>query len=228
MYGRSIGEQTFTWESSGGLLNAGLVMRDRETDSWWSIISNDSIWGETEGTGLRHLPGSEKATFGEWRAKHPGTKVLSVEGVEHIAESPFDRYFNSKNGYRNLSATDHRLADKDLLFGFHLEGRAHAVPQARFRRGRRFEVDGRELFFYREARDSTYRSSIAVEAVEGVRFLKRKGSWQAAHEDGRTATFDPRTRRFEGATELLRPVDGFDTYWYIWSLTNPETEVHRR
>lgn len=228
MYGRSVGEQTFTWEPSGGLLNAGLVLRDRETDSWWSIISNESIWGEVEGMALRHLPGSEKATFGEWRAKHPETKVLSVDGVEHLSESPFDRYFDSATGYRDLSATDRRLKDKDILFGFHLGGRAHAIPQARFRGGRRFEVDGRELFLYREAGDSTYRSSVAVEAVSGARFRKRGRSWQVVAEDGRMATFDRRSRRFRGATELVRPIDGFDTFWYIWSLTNPETEVHRR
>lgn len=228
MYGRSVDGQTYTWEPSGGLLNAGLVMRDRETDSWWSIISSEAIWGEAEGTALPHLAGAEKATFGEWRAKHPETKVLSVDGTEHDPKAPYDRYFESDSGFRDLSATDRRLADKDLLFGFHLAGRPHAIPQERFRKGRRFEVAGRELFLYREAGDSFYRSSTAVETVAGARFEKRKGAWRAVHEDGRVATFDPETRRFGGATELVRQIDGFDTFWYIWSLTNPETELHKR
>ena len=40
------------------------------------------------------------------------------------------------------------------------------------------------------------------------------------------ATFDAAAGEFVGAgSEKLRRLEGFDTFWYSWSLTNPSTAV---
>jgi hypothetical protein len=43
-------------------MQATLVLRDRETDSWWSIMTSDAIGGELDGTDLEELPFGEKTT----------------------------------------------------------------------------------------------------------------------------------------------------------------------
>ena len=56
-------------------MDASLVMRDRETDSWWSIMTSDAIGGELDGVGAGrvsprregHLEGLAPAPPG-----HPG------------------------------------------------------------------------------------------------------------------------------------------------------------
>ena len=80
-------------------MDASLVMRDRETDSWWSIMTSDAIGGELDGTDLVELPRGEKVTWKDWRGRHPGTLVLSVEGEEHVENNPYDNYFTSESTF---------------------------------------------------------------------------------------------------------------------------------
>ena len=56
MYDRDIEDSTYTFEASGGLVHATLVMQDRETDSHWSIMTHESIHGKKKGSKLNELP----------------------------------------------------------------------------------------------------------------------------------------------------------------------------
>ena len=78
MYDRNYDGKTLSFEPSGGLMNASLVMQDRETDTFWSIMSGKAEAGALDGTALIELPVSEKMSWAEWRARHPDTLVLSV------------------------------------------------------------------------------------------------------------------------------------------------------
>ena len=40
-------------------------MRDRETDSWWSIMTGEAIGGELQGAPLDELTNWEKARWGD-------------------------------------------------------------------------------------------------------------------------------------------------------------------
>ena len=48
MYSREYQGRALNFEASGGLLNASLVMQDKETDTYWSIIEGKAIAGEKE------------------------------------------------------------------------------------------------------------------------------------------------------------------------------------
>ena len=56
MYDRELGDRLLSFEASGALWQASLVMRDRETDSWWSIMTSEAIGGELDGADLVELP----------------------------------------------------------------------------------------------------------------------------------------------------------------------------
>ena len=64
VYGRKVGERELNFEASGALMSASLVMRDRETDSWWSIMTSDAIGGQLDGADLEELPYGEKIDLG--------------------------------------------------------------------------------------------------------------------------------------------------------------------
>ncbi len=203
-------------------------MQDFETDSYWSIITDESIYGDAKGRSLVQEPGSVKTTWGDWRARHPQSKVLSVDGVEHNPESPYGPYFDSEGGFRGLGATDGRLPDKALLFGFHHDDASFAVPFSAFENGGGAQVvNGRPLFLYRDAKDVFYRSTTAYLAPEGITFVRKRKKWQAMKGDTVIARFDAKARSFEAVADgaVLEPFHGFDTYWYIWSLNNPQTEL---
>lgn len=226
MYSREIEGNVRTFEPSGGLLHASLVMQDEETDSYWSIISDEAIHGEAKGQRLRQLPGAIKTTWDDWRNRHPDTLILSVEGKEHDPRSPYDRYFESAEGFRKKTAEDDRLADKAEVFGFHFRGEPHAVDHAVFRDGGAVvTLDDRSLFLYREAGDSHYRSTVAFLLAKGHRAERSGDGWTLSTPNGRSLTWDAARRDFGVPTTVMRPMSGFDTYWYIWSLTNADTEL---
>ena len=82
MYSRERGDRTYTFEASGGLLHAGLVMRDRETDSWWSIINEEAIHGPAEGQRAGERLEGSVAQIGF----HPLAPRLALDRIEAVAE----------------------------------------------------------------------------------------------------------------------------------------------
>ena len=84
VYGRSYGDRKLNFEASGALKQASLIMRDRETDSWWSIMTSDAIGGELVGTDLVELPRGEKVTWKDWRRRHPDPGLGSDPWTGHL------------------------------------------------------------------------------------------------------------------------------------------------
>lgn len=215
VYGRNVAGRTLDFEASGALLAASLVMRDRETDSWWSIMSSEAIGGPLEGTRLPELPVGEKTTWGEWREKHPETRVLSVEGKEHLPTNPYEKYFTSEGTFRDAEPADDRLPAKESIFTFHLGGEPWAVPHRSFAGGEVFDLPGeeRELLLFREEGASVYASTEAWLVAPG-----------AAGEDPRLERLLAAARAGESGFERL---EGFDTFWYTWVGVNEETRLLR-
>ena len=217
MYGRQYDGKDLRFEASGGLMHAALVMRDKETDSYWSIMTGDAIAGDLEGTPLEEWPLGEKAQWKDWVARHPATLVLSVGGEEHVENNPYDNYFASDSGFRDLAARDGRLETKEPIYSFQIGDKKYAVPFSAFEGGAVVRAGGREAFLYRPADVAVFYSTLAFQGTEGT-FERRQGGW---HHAPTGARLDPGAGGFEAAERL----DGFDTYWYMWSLTHPDTEV---
>jgi hypothetical protein len=220
VYGREYEDRELRFEPSGGLLNASLVMRDKETDTFWSIMTGDALSGELKGTALVELPYGEKVRFGEWVERYPDTVVLTVKGEAHDDENPYVEYFASGEGFHDAVATDERLETKAAIFSFRAHGRAYAVPLDALSGGATFDLGEERIFFYRPEGADLIRSTDAFRSATGS-FALRGDAW--VHEpDG--ARFDPETGAFSGGIPP-EPLGGFDTFWYIWSLNHPDTEV---
>ena len=221
MYGRKYGGRELRFEPSGGLIHAALVMRDRETGSYWPIMTARAESGSLKGTPLQEQPVSAKMPWGEWKRLHPDTGVLSVDGVEHVDSSPYDRYFASDSGYRNAIAKDKRLATKEPVWAFELAGRRFAVPFRTFEGGRAFSLAGQWIFLYRPKGASVYASTQAW--ISAARFRQVDGAWIHESSGGHLNTA---RGAFVGAPPGdPRALPGLDTFWYVWSLTHPDTEV---
>ena len=196
-------------------MDASLVMRDRETDSWWSIMTSDAIGGELDGTDLVELPQGEKATWKNWRQRHPNTLVLSVDGAEHIDNNPYDNYFASEGTFRDLKIDDQRLAPKDSIYSFWWGDEPYAVPHSSFAGGKVLEVEGwgdQRLFLYRGKKASIFESTQAWIVPEAlIADVKKPRDFLAlVTADGEN-----------GAQRLT----GFDTFWYNWVSVNENTRL---
>jgi Protein of unknown function (DUF3179) len=213
VYDRSYNDQELNFEASGALEKASLVMRDRETNSWWSIMSSKGIGGELDGAHLEELPVSEKSPWGEWKAKHPNTLVLSVDGVEHDENNPYDNYFGSDGTFRGIEIEDLRLPPKESIYSFWYGDKAHAIANRAIEGGALVRLDDANWgLFYREADVSVFASS------QAYRLTTDQVGENASAQD-LLAQID------SGELEPAEAIGGFDTYWYNWVIVNPGSEL---
>ncbi len=210
MYGREFGDRELNFEASGALWQASLVMRDRETDSWWSIMTSEAIGGELEGADLVELPHGEKTTWGEWRARHPDSLVLSLDGSEHEAHNPYDEYFATDRTFRGLEIEDRRLAAKEPIFSFVLDGKPYVVPHAEIGGRRLLEAGGARLLFFREP---------------GAEMFASTRAWTVPAGAGADAGDLPPDDELEAAGFV--PLGGIDTFWYTWAAVNEDSIILR-
>ncbi len=222
MYSREYQGRALNFEASGGLLNASLVMQDKETDTYWSIIEGKAIAGELEGNPLVELPVASKIQWKDWVKRYPETLVLSVEGREDYPKNAYDDYMTSDEGFRGAEALDGRLETKQEIFAFELDGKRYAVPFRVSEGGTVFKIDDVHVFLYRPFSSEVYYSTIAFRSDErGFEF--EQGRW--LHQASGRA-FSPETGGFLGDdTPSLSRMTGFDTFWYTWSTIHPRTEV---
>ena len=216
MYDREFGDKTLTFEASGALWKASLVMRDRETDSWWSIMTSKSIGGALESRDLVELPVSEKAQWKDWRQRHPETRVLSVDGSEHDDTNPYDGYFEGDRTFRGVKVADKRLPAKAPIFSFWLGGKPWAVPHEAFAGGKIFtgkDLGNRGLLLYR--------------TPEGAIFESTRAYLVDAGEAGDASPADLLPKAGQPAPKGLEPLTGFDTFWYNWVAVNEDTRLLR-
>ena len=221
MYSREFDGETLRFETSGGLISSSLVVQDKETDSYWSIMKGESIGGEYEGTQLEELPVTRKLRWSEWRALHPETLVLSVDGYEDIPVSPYESYLHSAEGFRGATAEDQRLETKQGIFAFRLNGKAYAAPFFSLSRGRIFPIDDIRIFLFRVDDSSLYESTSAFKITEGT--LEKLGEKWTHTASG--AVFEPTLRAWSDEFRGLEPLAGFDTFWYTWSPFHPNTLI---
>jgi hypothetical protein len=222
VYGRQLADRTLQFEPSGGLWNASLVMRDRETDSWWSIMTSSAIGGPLEKTRLVELPVGEKTTWKAWRSRHPDTLVLSVERVEHVENNPYDRYFSDPKTFRDLEIADLRLAPKTPIFAFQWRQQAFAVPHEKFFGGALLKLPGlkgQKLLLYRPAGASIFASTRAFLVAN---FLMDKNLARKSKAAAVESLVPPADGELPAGYEA---VTGFDTFWYTWAAVHPGTEI---
>jgi hypothetical protein len=221
VYGRDYAGKTLNFEASGGLANRSLIKQDKQTDTYWSIMSGAAEAGAPKGQRLAELPVSEKMTWREWVARHPGTLVLSIREIEDPKRGPYDSYFSDSQGFRGASARGERLETKAQVFAFLREGRPHAIDHRGAAGGKAFKLeDAHWVFICRGRHDELFRGTAAFQSAAG--FEKRSGTWV---EIGSGAGFDTERRDFAGGR--VERLNGFDTFWYNWSLTNSATKLLR-
>lgn len=76
VFDRRVNGTTLEFGVSGKLLNANLVMYDRQTETYWSQLDGSAVVGPLVPRQLTVLPNTV-TTWAEWRESHPDTEVLS-------------------------------------------------------------------------------------------------------------------------------------------------------
>jgi hypothetical protein len=102
--------------TSGLLYRSNKLMFDEETKSLWSTLDGKPVVGALVGSDVALRPrAAVTTTWGEWRRRHPGTDVLSLDtGHErdYSEGAAYRDYFSTDRLMFSVPSTDTRLSNK--------------------------------------------------------------------------------------------------------------------
>ncbi len=115
-YDSSVGGRRRRFGTSGLLYRSNKLMFDEETMSLWSTLEGKPVVGPLVDTGLQMTSHpAVTTTWGEWRAEHPDTTVLSLDTGhkrDYAEGAAYRDYFSKDDLYFEVSKTDRRLKNK--------------------------------------------------------------------------------------------------------------------
>ncbi len=214
--------------TSGFLYRSNKLMYDRTTQSLWNTLRGEPVIGPliNKGIALEHLS-VVTTTWGEWKRRHPNTKVLS-ERTGHKRDysegEAYKAYFATDELMFNTPFDDRRLKNKDevLALRFPEYPLDQLAISTKFLKKNPIYTDliGRKSFVVFTDRSGANR----VYNAEGVKFVSYDGDskikddtgilWRLKEDqlfsaDGRTAARLPYHRAF----------------WFGWLAAYPNTRL---
>lgn len=238
-YESRVGDRQIAFGTSGLLYRANKLMFDEETFSLWSTLEGRPVVGPLTGSGLALVSHPVvTTTWGEWRAMHPDTTVLSIE-------TGFERDYGEGAAYRDYFASDRLmfmvpdddrcLKNKDEVLTMRIRPAAggEALPVAieaellKRQPAYHFEAQGRQL--------------VVITTRQGANRVYLLGGHDVAFpsrsHDGRTIA-DSAGRRWQVTEEALVAADDPSVrlprvsaqraFWFGWQAQYPETRLIQR
>ena len=229
-YESHVGARAFTFGTSGLLYRSNKLMFDEETASLWSMLDGSPAIGPLVGSGLRlKAHPVVTTTWGEWRAEHPATSVLSIDtGHErdYSEGAAYREYFATDRLMFRVPKRDTRLKNKDEILGVLVPapggGRQAAAFDVRLLADQRVfeaEVEGRRFVIV-----TSERGANRVYDAGDVRFEPRPaGDSTVTDLSGRRWTATEEALVSDGAGLRLARVPAWRAFWFGWYAQFPET-----
>ena len=237
--------RTLTFGSSGFLMRSNKLMYDRASHTLWNQLTGEPVVGPLAATGLRLsiLP-VVVTTWEAWRARHPDTRVLSLDTGYLRPYQPgagYGGYFESPSLMFPAALQRDGLDQKERVFALTVGGVPRAYPT-------------KTLAAERVVNDTLNATNVVVIAaggeLSGIGFDRRSGpaAWAAGAEvrafergehlfspaeDGRTVLDEMGIAWTVTERELVSPngdalprLPGHLAYWFGWLNFNPTTTVY--
>ncbi len=118
VFERKINEDEVEFGVSGKLYNSNLVMYDKGTNSLWSQVLGESIYGELAGLKLANYP-SLTITWNDFKKNFADGDVLSrnTGASRDYTRDPYIKYHTDNSVFFPIKNKDQRLHVKDLIVG---------------------------------------------------------------------------------------------------------------
>jgi hypothetical protein len=244
VFDRVVDGRTLDFGTSGKLYKSDLVMYDRQTHSLWAQMEGRAIVGERAGTRLRVVP-ANTVSYGDWKAAHPGGKVLSRETghARSYGRNPYAAYDEPASvPFLFSGKPDPRRPPKERVVGVVVGGQARAFPWplAATRRVIHDTVGGEPLVvFYTPGTlsaldDARMAASRPVGAtgmfspVAGGRPLTFEPAGEDAFRDRETGSqWNVLGHAVKGplAGQRIRAIPHVDAFWFAWAAFHPATSL---
>ena len=132
LYDGRLGDETYTFGSSGLLMRSNKLMYDRNTRSLWNQLTGLPVMGPLTGEDieLERLP-VVVTTWEDWLATHPDTKVLDINtgfDRDYQPGSAYGAYYSAPDTMFPAGVRSELLRPKDRVFAMQVEGVPVAYP----------------------------------------------------------------------------------------------------
>ena len=214
--------------TSGFLYRSNKLMFDQATSSMWSTMRGIPVVGPLVGKGIALDRGSVvTTTWGEWRRRHPDTRVLSLDtGHErdYGEGAAYRDYFATDEVMFPVPALDTRLKNKDEVFTVLLA----AHPDRPLAMSADFlaanpvhhdAIEGTALVVLTDPSGAN-----RAYASEDVTFAAYDGDRTVQDDSGRSWTMDEHTLRSADGRVLHR-LPAQRAFWFGWYSAFPHTSL---
>jgi hypothetical protein len=130
VYARKVDGKTHTFGVSGLLYRSNVLMYDHQTESLWLQVKRRAVTGPMTGTKLKTFP-STITTWKKWKAKHPGTTVLSFDTGygRNYSRDPYEDYYLQRRGmFTSFFQAGPGEEEKEIVAGIEVGDSAKAFP----------------------------------------------------------------------------------------------------
>ena len=246
VFERTVNGRLLDFGTTGNIRNAGLIMYDHQTESWWQQFEGEAIAGELTGRKLKLLP-SNIVSFADFKSQFPEGLVLSIDtGFDrNYGENPYINYDALTNPRTKFfeGETDDRLPPKMRVLALTLGDSAVAYPYDRLEREKVVNDTIAEqplVVFWKGGTLSPLYAPLIWES-------KDVGSAMAYSRkvNGQVLTFEPGAEALaqdqETGTswnifgtavdgpltgEQLTPLSAHEFFWFAWAAFQPDTIIY--
>ena len=214
--------------TSGFLYRSNKLMYDQATQSLWSTMMGTPVVGPLAGKGIVLGRGSVvTTTWGEWRRRHPGTRVLSLETGyqrDYAEGAAYRDYFATDELMFSVPVLDTRLKNKDEVFTMLLARHPESplAIAAEFLAANPVyhdAIEGTALVVLTDPSGAN-----RAYASEDVSFLRFDGDRSVEDGSGMIWTMDEHALTAEDG-RVLRRVPAQRAFWFGWYAAFPSTRL---
>ncbi len=213
--------------TSGFLYRSNKLMYDKATQSLWNTIDGVPVVGPLAERDIQlNVHPVVTTTWGEWKALHPDTKVLSLDtGHERNYDegAAYRSYFGTDDLMFPVPLTDRRLRNKAEVFiirtdGFAADPLAMSIDWLRRRRLHMDSIGGERVVVLAESSGAAR----AYAAGEHQFFSYKKG----VLKDTQGRLWELSEQQLTGpGGETLERLPAHNTFWFAWYNMYPETRL---
>ncbi|MFQ5780648.1 MAG: DUF3179 domain-containing protein [Nitrospiria bacterium] len=234
VYSRALEGKVLTFGNTSALYESDMVMYDHQTGSYWHQVGGVAIVGKLSGKRLTVLP-SIMATWSEWRALHPDTRILSRKTghPRSYMRDPFARYPAGLNKGRfafpvSKKGRDKRLHPADEVLAIEVGGVRRAYPLAKLGDAIvRDRLGDTKLVVFSRKDGPAGAAYIPKADDRDLSFEFKKGRF-IDKETGSIWNLAGRAVQGPLKGRTLRPVPSRFAFWFAIAATYPDIEVFEK
>lgn len=212
--------------TSGFLYRSNKLMYDRATKSLWSTLRGEPVVGPLVGKAIRLQPRHVvTTTWGQWKADHPDTDVLSLQTGhrrDYGEGVAYRDYFSNDRLMFAVPKTDNRLKNKDEVLIIRVGTDEPVAISADFLIEHPVFQDKIGDRPYVVVTDPS--GANRVYASDGVSWKKELADHQALSRDGRRWTITEEALTSDDGQQLAR-LPAHRAFWFGWFADHPNVRL---